>query len=106
MKQGKIVSIQGMKDHPVTGGITCELILNYQPFSIHIVEVSSRRGCKRLPAQLTNKHPTRTLFVPWQYGSELGIGEGKMLNILTNNVYDIHSKQPEYRFSAVKILEI
>ena len=95
-----------MKDHPVNGGITCELILNYLSFSTYMVEVTSRQGCKRLPAQLTNKHPTRTIFVPWHYGSELRIGEGKIVNTLTNYAYDIHSKHPEYRFSAVKILEI
>ncbi len=71
-----------------------------------IVKVSSRRGCIRIPVRLTNKHLTGTLFVPWHYGSELGIGEGKMVNTLTNNVYDIHSKQPEYKFSAVKIVKI
>lgn len=28
---------------------------------------------------------------------------GALANLLTNTVYDIHSKQPEYKFSAVKI---
>lgn len=36
----------------------------------------------------------------------VGIGEGKMVNILTDNVYDIHSKQLKYELSAVKIVEI
>jgi anaerobic selenocysteine-containing dehydrogenase len=67
------------------------------------VEITSRRGKMCLPARLTDTILSGTLFTPWHYGSALGIGEGKLANLVTNPVYDIHSKQPEYKFSAVKI---
>ena len=67
------------------------------------VEITSRRGCIRLPARLTDRLLVGTIFIPWHYGSALHVGEGKLANLLTNPVYDIHSKQPEYKFSAVKI---
>lgn len=67
------------------------------------VEITSRRGKIHLPAHLTDRLQTGNIFVPWHYGSALGIGEGRAANILTNPVYDIHSKQIEYKYSAVKI---
>ena len=70
------------------------------------IEVASRRGNIRLPAYITDHLLIGTIFIPWHYGSALGIGEGKLSNILTNNIYDVHSKQPEYKFSAVKISKI
>ncbi len=70
------------------------------------VEVMSRRGSIRLPARITNSSPAGTLFIPWHYGSALGTGEGSLANSITNNVYDIHSKQPEYKYCAVTIKNI
>ena len=71
-----------------------------------IIEVTSLRGNISLPAIITDRLITGTIFIPWHYGSALGIGEGKLSNVLTNNTYDVHSKQPEYKFSAVKISKI
>jgi len=67
------------------------------------VEITSRRGSVRLSAHLTDRLLVGTIFIPWHYGSALWVGEGKLANFVTNPVYDIHSKQPEYKFSAVKI---
>jgi len=67
------------------------------------IEITSRRGSIHLPAFIDDNLIIGSIFIPWHYGSALGIGEGKLSNILTNNIYDIHSKQPEYKFSAVKI---
>jgi len=67
------------------------------------VEVTSRRGTICLPARFTDNLPTGTVFMPMHYGHVLGIGEGKLANILTHAEYDIHSKQPEYKFTAVNI---
>jgi predicted molibdopterin-dependent oxidoreductase YjgC len=67
------------------------------------VEVTSRRGCVRLPARISDSLLPGNLFIPWHYGTTPGTGAGKSANLLTNAVYDIHSKQPEYKFSAVKI---
>ena len=71
-----------------------------------IIEITSRRGNISLPAYITDHLIIGTIFIPWHYGSALGIGEGKLSNVLTNNIYDVHSKQPEYKFSAVKISKI
>ena len=68
------------------------------------VEVALRRGCVRLPARLADHLLAGTLFIPWHYGPELGVGDGKLANLVTHSVYDSHSKQPEYKFSAVKVL--
>jgi len=68
-----------------------------------MVEIVSRRGMVRLPARLTNRILTGTIFIPWHYGPTLGVGEGKSVNLVTNAVYDIHSKQPEYKYCAVKV---
>ena len=70
------------------------------------IKVSSRRGSICLPARLTDNVLIGKFFIPWHYGSTLDIGEGKLANILTNNVFDIHSKQPEYKYCAVKLTKI
>jgi anaerobic selenocysteine-containing dehydrogenase len=68
------------------------------------VQVTSRRGSVCLSARLTDRLLVGTIFIPWHYGPALGVGEGKLANLVTNPVYDPHSKQPEYKFSAVKVL--
>jgi predicted molibdopterin-dependent oxidoreductase YjgC len=68
------------------------------------VQVISRRGSVCLSARLTDRLLVGTIFIPWHYGPALGVGEGKLANLVTNPVYDPHSKQPEYKFSAVKVL--
>ncbi|MCK5301653.1 MAG: nitrate reductase catalytic subunit, partial [Candidatus Thorarchaeota archaeon] len=67
------------------------------------VEVTSRRGTICLPARFTENLQVGTVFMPIHYGNALGIGEEKLANILTHTEYDIHSKQPEYKFTAVNI---
>ncbi len=67
------------------------------------VEIVSRRGIIRLPARMTDRVLPGTIFIPWHYGPALRVGEGKSANLITNTVYDIHSKQPEYKYCAVKI---
>lgn len=70
------------------------------------VEVVSRRGSVQVPARLTDRLLRGVIFIPWHYGSALGVGEGKLANLLTNPVYDIHSKQPEYKFTATRTAKI
>ena len=71
-----------------------------------MLEISSRRGVACLPARLTETVLAGTIFIPWHYGPSLGIGEGKSANLVTNDAYDIHSKQPEYKFCSVKIRKV
>jgi anaerobic selenocysteine-containing dehydrogenase len=70
------------------------------------VEVTSRRGSLCLPVRLTDTLLVGTIFIPWHYGSELGIGEGRLANRVTNPAYDSHAKQPEYKFSAVNVMPV
>ncbi|MDM8539082.1 molybdopterin oxidoreductase family protein [Desulfobacterales bacterium HSG17] len=68
-----------------------------------MVKIVSRRGKVYLPARLTDSILAGTIFIPWHYGPTLGVDEGKSVNLVTNAVYDMHSKQPEYKFCAVNI---
>ncbi len=65
------------------------------------VDIRSRRGRVRVPARISDDLLTGVVFMPMHYGKMLGIGEGKLVNRVTNPVYDIHSKQPEFKYSAV-----
>ncbi|MDM8516466.1 nitrate reductase, partial [Desulfobacterales bacterium HSG16] len=67
------------------------------------VNITSRRGKICLPAHITDQQLIGTIFIPWHYGSALWVGEGKLVNLVTNPARDLHSKQPEYKFSAVRI---
>jgi len=67
------------------------------------VDITSRRGKICLPAHITDQQLIGTIFVPWHYGSALRVGEGKLANLVTNPDFDFHSKQPEYKYSAVRI---
>ncbi len=67
------------------------------------VEVSSRRGSVIGVARITDRILSNTIFMPMHFGNALSVGEGRLANLLTNQVYDLHSKQPEYKYSAVKI---
>ena len=69
------------------------------------VKIKSRRGSIQLSVKISNNLREGDVFIPWHYGKELGIGEGKSVNILTNPVYDFHSKQPEYKFTAIQIIK-
>ncbi len=67
------------------------------------VEITSLRGTICLPARIADNLPIGTVFIPMHYGNALETGEEKLANILTHTEYDIHSKQPEYKFTAVNI---
>ncbi len=67
------------------------------------LEITSRRGSVRGVARLTDRVLAGTIYMNMHYGSALRVGEGKLANLVSNRVYDIHSKQPELKFSAVRI---
>jgi len=70
------------------------------------IEVASRRGAVRGTVRITDSVLPNTIFIPMHYGNALKVGDGRLANLLTNNVCDIHSKQPEYKYSVVKISKI
>ena len=70
------------------------------------VEIASRRGRARVPARLAEYLRVGIVFMPWHYGSALGGGEAELANLVTHRVCDIHSGQPEYKFSAVRVTKV
>ena len=70
------------------------------------VEVTSRRGAVRGAVQITNSVLPNTIFMPMHFGNALKVGDDRLANLLTNQVCDLHSKQPEYKYSVVKISKI
>ncbi|MCP4412725.1 MAG: formate dehydrogenase subunit alpha, partial [Gammaproteobacteria bacterium] len=70
------------------------------------VEVTSRRGSVLGTARITDSMLANTIFMPMHFGNALNVGDGRLANLLTNHVYDLHSKQPEYKYSVVKISKV
>ncbi|MBM4055952.1 MAG: nitrate reductase [Planctomycetes bacterium] len=67
------------------------------------VEVASSRGMTKGIAHISDRVLRGTVYMPIHYGNAINIEDGRLANLVINNVYDIHSKQPEYKFSAVTI---
>ena len=40
------------------------------------------------------------------YGKILGVGSGKQANFVTSAVYDVHTRQPEFKYSAVSLINV
>ena len=70
------------------------------------VEVASRRGAVSGAVRITDSMLPNTIFMPMHFGNALKVGDGRLANLLTNHVCDLHSKQPEYKYSVVKISKI
>jgi anaerobic selenocysteine-containing dehydrogenase len=71
------------------------------------IEVTSRRGSAQGLAHLTQEVLPGNVYMSMHFGSALGIGEGKLANILSQqSVYDIHSKQPELKYNAVRVSKV
>ncbi len=67
------------------------------------IKVASRRGSVHGIARLTDRALQGTLFMTMHYGPATGGEEGTLANLVCNTAYDPHSKQPELKFTAVKI---
>ncbi|MFQ5328564.1 MAG: molybdopterin oxidoreductase family protein [Thermodesulfobacteriota bacterium] len=67
------------------------------------VEIVSRRGAVCGVARITDSVLPGNLSMNMHYGKALGGGDGSLANLVTNPVYDLHSKQPEFKFTAVTI---
>lgn len=66
-----------------------------------LLAVISRRGRLAAKARITDTVGMKTIFVPWHYGRSAG-PEGAA-NLVTNPVVDPNTKQPEYKFCAVRL---
>ncbi len=67
------------------------------------VMLTSRRGRVRGSAQISDTILSANVYMDMHYGNALGVGDDRSANLVTNPVYDRHSKQPEFKYSAVKL---
>ncbi len=67
------------------------------------VLVTSRRGSVSGAARITDSILPNIIFMPMHFGDALCGRKDRLANILTNHIYDLHSKQPEFKYSAVKV---
>lgn len=68
-----------------------------------IVEVISRRGRVRGVVRIKDRVLIGNVFMSMHFGKASLAGDNKLANLVCNPVYDIHSKQPEFKYCAVKI---
>ncbi|MBF0317423.1 MAG: nitrate reductase [Nitrospirae bacterium] len=69
-----------------------------------VVEVTSRRGSVVGDVLLSQRILPGTVFISCHFGSALGGDDNRLVNRVTNPAYDVHSKQPEFKISAVRIV--
>ncbi len=67
-----------------------------------LVEVAGRRGSIRLRAKLTDSIKRGVVFAPMHWGKILN-NAGARANNITNPLYDPVSKEPDFKFSAVRV---
>ena len=65
--------------------------------------VTSRRGAVTAVVRKRDRILEGTIYMNAHYGPALSGRADRLANLATNNVYDVHSKQPEFKISAVKI---
>ncbi len=70
------------------------------------VEVSSLRGKIILPARISPSLLQGTAFIPWNFGKDLASGADISVNLLTKNIFDVHSKQPAYKYTTIALRKI
>lgn len=70
------------------------------------VDVTSRRGRVRGVARIKDRVRTGNVFMSIHYGKASSLGDCNLVNLVCNPVYDVHSKQPEFKYCAVKIEKV
>ncbi|MEP9410770.1 MAG: molybdopterin-dependent oxidoreductase [Candidatus Brocadia sp.] len=70
------------------------------------VLITSRRGNVRGIASLRDRILVGTVYMNFHYGSMSLAGNDKLANLVCNPAYDVHSKQPEFKYCAVKVAKI
>jgi len=68
------------------------------------IEVRSRRGYAVLPAVVTDRVLPGNCFVPFHWNDVFG--EDLAINAVTSDAVDPISRQPEFKFSAVKLARV
>ena len=67
------------------------------------IVISSRRGSITVKVKISDTIRKGDVYVDFHYGKALWVGDNQLSNILINNVYDMYSKQPEFKICAVNI---
>jgi len=70
------------------------------------IKISSRRGNIIVKSMISDTIRKGDLYLDFHYGKALQQGDNKLSNILGNNVYDIYSKQPEFKICIVNFEKI
>lgn len=70
-----------------------------------MVRVTSRRGAAEAPARIGGIGPG-TLFIPFHYGYWDAPGRARAANELTLYEWDAVSKQPHFKYAAVKLEKV
>jgi predicted molibdopterin-dependent oxidoreductase YjgC len=70
------------------------------------IEVTSRRGSVRGVARIKDRVLTGNVFMSIHYGKAFLLVDGKLANLVCNPVYDVHSKQPEFKYCAVRVAKV
>ncbi|MCJ7603864.1 MAG: nitrate reductase [Desulfobulbaceae bacterium] len=76
---------------------------NFNIIEGEVVSISSRRGSVCGIAKISERILPGTLYMNIHYGKALRSESNQLANLVTNNAYDIHSKQPEFKYCAVRI---
>lgn len=72
------------------------------------VEVVSRRGSIRRIVRITDRIPIGTVYINLRCGNSF-LNKDKnnqYVNLICNSAYDVHSKQPELKYSTVRIIKV
>ncbi len=67
------------------------------------IVISSRRGNITVKAKISGTIRKGDVYVDFHYGKALWVGDKQLTNRLSNNVYDMYSKQPEFKICVVNI---
>jgi predicted molibdopterin-dependent oxidoreductase YjgC len=73
-----------------------------------LVEVASRRGGIRRTVRITDRIPVGIVYINLRCGNSF-LNKDKnnqQVNLICNSAYDIHSKQPELKYSTVRIIKV
>lgn len=70
------------------------------------VDIISRRGRVRCIVSIKDRVLPGTVYMNMHYGEVVSGAENRLANLVCNPVYDNHSRQPEFKYCAVKIEKI
>lgn len=70
------------------------------------VDVSSRRGSVRGVARISDRGLKGNIFMSIHYGRSFQVNDNRLANLVCNPVYDVHSRQPEFKYCAVRVTKL